>query len=185
MLDMDVSEKLLKARSDSETILNNAHQELHRPHTSKEHTEFCLLKIQAAIIQFELCSGIITLSMAKEGSFANKVMLKGLIHIVYEYKKSLKDHHIKTMIALCDSKSFASEKARLSRIVKKYRQAIKALEEFKPLRNVATGHYDPDISKQVSAIESVVEEKTLEALRQFCLFDKDILASLVRVGRKQ
>ena len=90
--------------------------------------------------------------MTPENCFARKVILKGLIHIVFEYRTTLKNHYIKTLMDLCDSKNFNSEKENLSKITKKYRKAIKQIDKFQDLRNMARGHYDHDTSEQVSLI---------------------------------
>ena len=180
-----LKEKLNEELSIAESNLNSLYEELHQPCTSKEHRKFCLLKVQAAIVQFELCSGLLQYVMAQYNCFASKVALKGLIHIIFEYKKSLKSHHIKTLMDLCDSKNFDSEKEKLTLLTKQYKEAISQIDQFRNLRNKATGHYEDDIEKQVSLIESLSEDDCLELLKKFNLFHKEILKSLRRIGRKQ
>jgi hypothetical protein len=181
----ELTEKLYHERLAAENILNNAHKELHQPHISEDHRKFDLLTVQAAIVQFELCSGLFQLLMTPMDCFASKVILKSLVHIIFEYRKSLKEHHIKTLMDLCDSKSFDSEKERLIQINKQYKKAINQLDQFRDLRKTATAHYDPDIAKQVSLIESINEDDSLNILKEFILFHKYVLESLFRVGRKR
>ena len=182
---MNILEKIKKERLIAENILNGVYNQLHQRHISSEHRKFLLLKVQAAIVQFEICSGLLQLVMSQENCFARKVILKGLIHIIFEYKKTLKNHHIKTLMDLCESKNFASEKEELSRLTKEYKKALKQIDRFLDLRDQSTGHYDPDTAKQVSLIESIDENDSLKMLIQFSLFNKGILESLSRVGRKQ
>jgi hypothetical protein len=174
-----------KARSWAVDLLNNVHKELYQPCTSEEHRKFLLLKVQAAIIQFELCSGFLNLVMTPENCFARKVILKSIIHIVFEYRITLKNHHIKTLLDLCDSKSFNSEKENLAKIIKEYRKAIKQIDKFQELRIKATGHYDPDIATQVSLIESINENESIETIKIFISFNNHILESLSKIGRKK
>lgn len=175
---------LYKNRAEAEALLNNIHKEINQPYSSNDHHKFTLLKVQAAIIQFELCSGFLNLIMTPENCFASKVIFKGLIHIIFEYKKALKRHHLKTIMDLCESKSFYSERENLKRIDGEYRKAIKDINKYMELRNKATGHYDPDIEKQVSYIGSINEEEALKIIKQFVLFNNNILESLSRIGRK-
>ena len=174
-----------KLRSMDAELLNKVHEELYQSYASEEHRKFLLLKVQTAIVQFELCSGFLNLLMTPENCFARKVILKGLIHIVFEYRTTLKNHYIKTLIDLCDSKNFNSEKENLSKITKKYRKAIKQIDKFQDLRNMATGHYDHDTSEQVSLIESINESKSIEVIKQFLFFNIEVLESLYKVGRKK
>jgi len=185
MLVMNEIEKLYEERSAAENILNNAHAELHHPHTSDEHRKFCLFIVQAAIVQFEFCSRLVQLVMTHENCFASKVILKGLIHIIFEYKNSLKSHHIKILKELCESKSFDSEKEKLTVLTKQYKKAMNQIDQFRDLRNKATGHYDPDIARQVSLIDSINEDDSLQLLTKFSLFHKDVLESLWRIGRNE
>lgn len=182
---MNEIEKLYEARSEAENILNKVHTEFHQPHTSDEHRKFCLLKLQAATFNFEFCSGLVQFVMTHKNCFASKVMLKGLIHIIFEYKKLVKKHYIKTLMDLCDTKSFDSEKGKLSLLTKQYKKTINQIDQFLNLRNKATGHYDPDIARQMSLIDSINEDDCLKLLLKFKLFHKDVLDSLCRIGHRQ
>jgi len=178
-------EKFYKNRSEAEDTLKNVYKELHQSHASGGHRNFLLFRVQAAIIQFELCSGLFNLMMTPKNCFASKIIFKGLLHIIFEYTKTLKNYHIKMLMDLCDSKSFNSEKDNLTRITRKYRTAIKQIDKFMKLRNMATGHYAPDIAKQISLIESINEDESLKVIKQFVLFNKDVLESMSKIGRKK
>ena len=178
------TEMYSKACSLAENLLNNVYKELYQSHTSEEHHKFILLKVQAAIIQLELCSGFLNLVMTPENCFARKVILKSLIHIVFEYSSTLRNNHIKTLMDLCDHKGFTSEKENLSRIVKASKKALKQIDKYRELRRKTTGHYDPDIAKQVLLIESINEDESIEAIKQFIYFNNVVLESLSKIGRK-
>ncbi len=182
---MDIKEKIEEALIDSEKILNRTHKECSsQSFLSPEHRMFCLLKMQSALFQFEICSGMAELIKIQNYSFAKKAKLKDLIHKVFEYKKTLKSHHIKKMMELAESKHLANEKALLSEVTKKYRNAIKNIEKYKTLRNLATGHYDQDIQKQISYINDIKEDETLDRILAFLRYDKEITELLKEIGNK-
>jgi len=139
--------------------------------------------MQAALFQVDMCSGMDELMKIQSSSFTRKAVLKGLIHKVFEYKKTLKGHYIKKIDELAESKSLDSERVLLSEISKKYRIAIKNIEQYKPLRNAATGHYDPDIQKQISHIEDIKEDEALELITNFLIYNNEVFKSFRNIGK--
>jgi hypothetical protein len=185
MLDMKSKEKIEEALNNAEKILNQTYQEYCSELFSSEgHRKFWLLKMQAALFQFEMCSGMDELMKIQSPSFARKAVLKDLIHKVFEYKKSLKGHYIKKLDELAENKNLDSERVLLSEVSKKYRIAIKNIEQYKPLRNAATGHYDPDIQKQLSYIEDIKEDEALELISNFLIYNKEVLKLLRDIGKR-
>lgn len=182
---MDIKAKIEKALIESEQILNQTHKESSsQSFLSPEHRMFCLLKMQAALFHFEICSGMAELIKIQNYSFAKKAKLKDLIHKVFEYKRTLKRNHIKKVMELAESKHLANEKALISEVTKKYRMAIKNIEKYKTLRNSATGHYDQDIQKQISYINDINEDEALELILAFLSYDKEITELLKKIGMK-
>lgn len=181
---MDNIEEIEQVRFVAEENLNKAHIEYSQPFTSGEYHKFYLLKVQAALIQFELCSEMVEYCKTKWPSFASKVALKDMIHKIFEYKKTLKNHHINTINELAESKCLADEKTKLSKISKQYKEAINKIDQYKPLRNVVGGHYDPDISKQLCYLESIVEDKALKLIKVFLSYNKEVLALFRDIGLK-
>jgi hypothetical protein len=180
-----VIERVSKARLSSADVLNAVHKQLYQRLVSEEDREVLLITIQTAIIQFEVASGLLNFLLTTPvNCFARKVILKGLIHIAFEYSITLKDHHIKALMDLCDSKGYNSQKENLSRVTRKYRKAIKQLDKFRELRKKTTGHYDPDIATQVSLIESINEHEYVNVMIQFLSFIGDILDPLSEIRRK-
>lgn len=181
---MDNIEEIEQVRFVAEENLNKAHIEYSQPFTSGEHHKFYLLKVQAALIQFELSSEMVKYCKTKWPSFASKVALKDMLHKIFEYKKTLKNHHINTINELADSKCLGDEKTKLSKISKQYRTAINKIDQYKPLRNVAGGHYDRDISKQLSCIESIVEDEAIKIIKDFLSYNKKVLELFRDIGLK-
>lgn len=177
-------EKIEQARFVAEEILNKTYIEYSHPFTSGEHRKFCLLKMQTASIHFELCSEMMEFCKTQSASFARKVALKNIIHKIFEYKKSLKNHYIKTINELAESKCLVDEKIKLSQVSKQYRKAINKIDEYKPLRNAASGHYDPDISKQLCHIDSIVEDEALKLIEVFLSYNREVLALFRDIGLK-
>jgi len=182
---MKTKDKIEQAKNNAEKILNQTYDEYSSQRfLSDEHREFCLLKMQAALFQFEMCSGMDELIKIQSSSFTRKAVLKGLIHKVFEYKKTLQGHYIKKLNELAESKSLDSERVLLSEISKKYRIAIKNIEQYKPLRNAATGHYDPDIQKQISHIEDIKEDEALALVTNFLIYIMEVSELLRNIGIK-
>jgi hypothetical protein len=151
--------------------------------SSSEHQKFILLKLQWAIIQFEICSDMLNVLRTKKSTFGRKVALKSIIHKIFEFRKSLTATHINTIQDLAVSKNLEQEKNKLAEISKNYRTIINKIQQYNELRKVATAHYDPDISKQIKAIESIDENEAIDLIGAFLLFKKDITSIMRQIGK--
>ena len=153
--------------------------------SSPEHQKFIFLKLQWSIIQFEVCSDILNFHRTEKGTFARKASLKSIIHKIFEFRKPLISTHIKTIEDLAVSKSLGKEKNKLVEISKNFRKIINKIEQYKKLRNVATGHYDPDILKQIKYIESIDENEVIDLILSFESFMKDLSSLLQDIGKSR
>jgi len=183
-LGMETLNRIKKERIGAAEILAKSYSEYcSQNFSSPEHQKFILLKLQMSIIQFEICSDILNVLRTEKSTFGRKVALKSIIHKIFEYKKPLKAKHIKTIHDLAGSKSLEQEKNHLAAISKNYRKIINKIEQYNELRDVATAHYDPDISKQIKAIESIDENEAIDLIRAFLLFKKDITSLMRDIGK--
>lgn len=179
---MDLISKMIKATSDAERILNKAYEDYHASSQSAEYQEFHALKLQAAIVQFELCSQIKQFLESTPLSFASKVNLKDFIHKVYEYDKTFRGSHVNRICVLARKKGLPALVTKLQESYRTWRKDLGGIASFKNIRNKTSGHYDPDIAKQVQHIESIKENDALTAFEAFLSYNKEVLEILRNIG---
>ena len=180
---METLKKLEEGRSRAEQILNQAYADVNRQHASLEETEFHRLKIQFDIIHFQAFSAMISILKAEPHTFARKVALKEILHMIYEYKGTVTQHHIWRLCQLGEYKGAYDTVTRLRELVRDFRDEFKSLDEYKTLRDKATGHYDQDISVQIAAIERIDEDAALAHALAFAEFQGRFAVLLREIGR--
>lgn len=75
--------------------------------------EFFSLRLQAAIIQFELCTTMVGLETTEPTSFARKVVLKELLHKIYEYKPVVTQTQIHRISLLAEKRGLRGQSQKL------------------------------------------------------------------------
>ncbi|MBI3585367.1 MAG: hypothetical protein HY096_15630 [Nitrospinae bacterium] len=178
---MDIISKINKATTDAERILNKAYEDYHAYSQNAECQELYALRLQAAIVQFEFCSQMKQIAESNLCSFASKVKLKDFIHKVYEYNKTLRGSHINRICVLAHNRGLPALVTKLQESSRTWRKALGKIDSFKNIRNKTTGHYDPDIAKQVQWIESIKENDAFTAFETFLSYNMEVLKILKNI----
>lgn len=113
-----------------------------------------MVRLQSAIFLFDVQRAMALIQAHDCDGFSKKVAHKTLIHLLFEYNKALSGlyQRVKLMAnntgVVVDDAAYLAEK-------NKWREQLKLLDKYRPVRNLAAGHYDADIAKQVSALSSI------------------------------
>ncbi|HAO92442.1 MAG: hypothetical protein A2X99_03580 [Deltaproteobacteria bacterium GWB2_55_19] len=173
----------IKEIEDAIRKLNETYEEYSTSLKGSDHRNFLELKIQAEIVQFELCSQMREILENEPSTFARKVAIKGFIHTVYEYDKTLRGNLINRTTKLAYTRDMPELKKNLQAISRAWREALRSVNKFKDLRDKATGHYDSDISRQIDLIKSIDESCDFKVCENFLSFNMDYLCILRDIGR--
>jgi|SRR3972149_1011970 len=179
---MDIISKMNKVTTDAERILNKAYEDYHAFSRNAESQEFYALRLQAAIVQFELCSQMKQVVESTLCSFASKVKLKDFIHKVYEYNKTLRGSHVNHICVLAQNRGLPVLVTKLQESSRTWRKALSKIDSFKNIRNKTAGHYDPDIAEQVQWVESIKENDAFTAFEAFLSYNMEVLKTLKDIG---
>lgn len=174
--------KIARVTRAAEQNLNRLFSQWHADSKS-EHREFYALRLQCASIQYELCAQMGEFLQAEPHGYGRKIALKDLLHKAFEYDQTLRKHHVQRLISLAESRHMTVTVERLRRLCREWKKPLEQLAQFKDLRNAASGHYDPDIVKQVDHVAGIIESDALDAIRSFMAFTLAINKILRDVGR--
>jgi hypothetical protein len=176
-----LEEKASKAVRNAERNLNAAFTEYASHEGGAVKSTFLSLKLQASLVQYELCADIETFQRTQPSGFARKVFLKNVLHKIVEYTDTLRHRHLQKIVALSSDRGLNTRTAQLQAISREWRRKLNT-EQFRALRNKASGHYDADIRAQIAVIEQLDEDAALDTVVSFLEFDLQILAVLQAVG---
>ena len=117
----------------------------------------------------------------RPAEFARKVFLKNTIHKIVEYTDTLRGKHIRKVMALGEGRGLKNAAATLKLISAEWRHRLNT-EQFRLLRNKASGHYDANIKDQVEVIDRLGEDTMLDTVMSFLTFNLQILSVLKAIG---
>ena len=105
-----------------------------------------------------------TLEKMPEGSYLQRVAAAKAIHGVYEAKGALDRWFMKKIreVTLLMGIEFKTDKIKAVR--EKYEAKLAVIETWEEIRNKVTGHYDPDLKKNVDALDGINIQAVIEAV---------------------
>jgi len=177
------SEPVETVASRAADLLNRAVTELRiAPHPSAQH-RFYQLKTQAALFNFEVACDVVTLLNVASHSFSRKVILKNLIHRVFEYDKTLRQSHFKAIAALAGERGLSKRHQQVQVFASTWTAQMSSISKYSKLRNKASGHYDRDVSLLVSLIENIDPDETLDLVKRFLALNVEYLQHLSSIAK--
>lgn len=179
---MDIIAKIIKATADAESNIDKASAEYHAPLLTEERPEFYALKLQAAIVQFELCAQMKLLLESTHSVFVRKMIVKSVIHTLYEYDKTFRNKHLVRINELACRRCLDALVVRRKAATRTWRKELKKIDRFKNIRDKTSGHYDPNIAEQVKCIESIEENDAFAAFKVFLSYNSIVLKMLGDIG---
>lgn len=169
-------------------IFQSAHEQLNAAYAVylKKHSglagEFDEIKLQATIFQYEICTEILSFVRNNPSDFARSVLLKGVVHKLFEYDHLMKGALVKRVIELALARGVSSSAIELRSEKKKWRPQFQKLEKWSTIRNTATGHYDRSTVEQVSSLAKINAEEVMDVCKAFLNYNMAFLKFLGRVG---
>ncbi|WP_186040555.1 hypothetical protein [Burkholderia gladioli] len=143
---------------------------------------FLNMLMQTRTFQFELVLQMTILEGIAPTGFARAVAMKGLIHLVVEYRKHLDTASIPTMLKYAASRGIPFEEVDVRALRARYRPTFKEIDGWEKIRNKATGHYDGDVELVVQLMESVDYEAVIKIVRSFMTFNVELITLLRKSG---
>ena len=174
------AEQVLK---DAEDVLERAHREYQNPANSELAQEFYELRLQAAIFNYDVCRDIVGLVVIPSSGLAENMVLKSIIHKLYEFEAALSGQITKRIIDLAEKRCIGDVKAEIKCRKKAIREHLNKLARWKDLRNSATGHYGADIGEQIGHIASLNRAAVEEVAYEFIAYDLFLNKLLRDIGR--
>jgi hypothetical protein len=147
---MTPPESLLR---ETEDVLKRAIEDFKRPATSANAAEFYQLRLQAAIFQYEICRQIVGLWVFEPKGFGVNVVLKDIVHKLYEYDLALSRRLIGRVLSLATARGIQLDRKMFKEERAKWRKEFARLQAWSEVRNEAGGHYGADINRQVELLQ--------------------------------
>jgi hypothetical protein len=173
-----------RAVATAQKTLNHAFSEYAAHDGTEIKGQFLAFKLQACIIQYEICSDFALLLRIKPMRFARKVFLKNALHKIVEYTDTLRTKHLHRIVLLAKERGLNNTAEELQRTGTMWRRRLNT-EQFRRLRNKASGHYDQNIQEQVEVIDLLDEDAALDAMTNFLTFNLQILSMLKAIGANE
>ena len=104
-----------------------------------------------------------------------------MLHKIVEYTATLRSKHVRQMRELAEGRNLGTVVAELKEISLTWRRRLDT-EQFRPLRNKASGHYDGNIEEQVELIDQLDAAAALDTVKKFLAFHLEILSVLKTIG---
>ncbi|WP_367189671.1 hypothetical protein [Burkholderia sp. Ed8] len=143
---------------------------------------FLNMLIQTRMFQFELAIQMNVLEANAPQGFARAVAMKGLIHLVVEYRKHLDAASIPTMYKYTASRGIPFDEADVRALRARCRPTFKEIDRWEKIRNKATGHFDGDVELVVQLMEGVDHGVVIETVQSFLVFNMELVGMLRRSG---
>ena len=179
------SDRTEKVASRAAELLDHAVTELRiGTHLLAQH-RFYQLKAQAALFNFEVACDVTTLLKVAPRSFSRKVILKNLLHRVFEYDKTLRQSHFKAIAALAGERGLSKRHQQFLAFATDWTAQMSSISKYKTLRNKTSGHYDQDVGLLVSLIENIDPDETLDLVKHFLALNVDYLQHMSSIGNKR
>ncbi|WP_152602795.1 hypothetical protein [Caballeronia sordidicola] len=144
--------------------------------------EFNEMRLQATIFQYDICAEMTGLIRNAPLGFARNVALKGLVHSLFEYDLTL-NQLIPRLLDLMKARKLPIDQQDIKAQRKKWAVEFRRLRAWSGARNVATGHYSPELAKQVEALKGIDSAEVMEVCTAFLSFNMAILHILAEAGR--
>ncbi|PJI99670.1 hypothetical protein CLU85_4524 [Acidovorax sp. 69] len=145
----------------------------------KELHEFILL---LAVFNYELGYELL-LGFQGKGQFVANVHYKNALHKLYEFDLMFSKTYFKKIESLLRGKGIVIDSAKLGEVRRQFAAELKDIGDFRDVRNRAGGHYDPDLTVYLAAIDSVefqVVEKAANTMTKFISTLLSVLASQIK-----
>jgi len=144
--------------------------------------EFNAMRLQASIFQYDICVEMAGLLRNSPTGFAHRVALKRLVHSLFEYDQTL-NQHIPRLLDLMKARKLPIDQQAIKAQRKIWGAEFRRLRAWSSARNVATGHYSPDLAKQVDALKRINAAEVMAVCSAFLSFNMEILRMLLEAGR--
>ena len=106
----DQAVKLLTMRN---STLNSTFAEYATHEGADEKRQFFALKLQACLIQYEVCIDFATLLRMQPTGFARQVFLKNVVHKIVEYTDTLRRKHLDKLVTLARGRGLLTKATEL------------------------------------------------------------------------
>jgi hypothetical protein len=167
---------------DTEAVLRRAIQDFGRPATSANATEFYQLRLQAAIFQYDICRQIVGLWVFEPKGFGVNLVLKDIVHKLYEYDFALSKRLIGRVLGLATARGIQLDRKMFKEERAKWRKEFARLQAWSQVRNAAGGHYGADIRQQFELLQQLEREEVMAVAIAFMNFNGKVIVTLAAVG---
>lgn len=174
---------------DIESALTAAHERLNSAYEEYKGcadelaSEFHELRLQACIFQYDICVEMASIIRNEPSGFSLSVALKGIVHKLFEYYQTLNKHIIPKLLRLATARCVPDDRDEIRAERKNWQGELCKLEARSVARNNATGHYEPNMEKQVAAIRGIDQTEVMGVSIAFLSFNMAILRILAKAGR--
>lgn len=175
-------EELELAVQKAERNLNKVHAEF-AGRGSSLAIEFCELKLQASIFQYDICVAMATVLRNNPQGFAESVSLKPLVHHLYEYDQLLTETLIPRFLKIAKERNIPVVGAQVQELKREWKKELTALRGWTNVRNKAAGHYDKDTALQVQMLRTLNADNVFSVAQGFLSFNMAWLKLLRDAGK--
>lgn len=180
-MDSAIDSVIRRYYRDAAEMLNRAYEAFKDPVKSKDQFFFDLT-MQARIFQFELAIEMTSLQANRPKGFARAIAMKGLIHLVVEFRKHVEQAMIPSMYAYTAKRGIEFTERDVHMLRRRWRDTFKEIDKWGNIRNKATGHFDGDIDLVVRLMEALDYKTVDRVVREFIEFNIELLETLRVAG---
>jgi hypothetical protein len=165
----------------AEARLNAAYAGFRARHSSASSEPFLFeLTMHALIFQYEVATDLKSFVENRPEGFARNVALKGLVHKLVEFDKTLMQALVPDMIRVAERREIPFSRNDVSAVRKQWRSTLQRITAWNDVRNKATGHYDRDIALHVDLVERIDVADVVGTVDEYFAFNH----ALVRLYRE-
>lgn len=130
--------------------------------------------MQIDIFNYELSAILTNFSVLQPNGFAAKVFLKEIIHKLHSYELAYDSTITSRLKQLAKLYNLQFDTKQNTTVYVEWKKARKLIQKWSNIRNNATGHYHPNVSLQVDAIEKVDVFEVLDCVVAFISYNDDL-----------
>jgi hypothetical protein len=164
-------------------LLERGFDESIEPGLRKEVREFYELRLQAAIFNYDVVRAIATFFSIRAEGFAQKVVLRDIVHKLYEYDQCLSKSFLQRLLGLARDRGLQIDPEAIRAEQRTLRSEFKVLRRCAALRNEASGHYGKDTARQAKLIASLDRDEVINVAKACLQFSVAVNKTLAKVGR--
>ena len=137
--------------------------------------EFLLIKVQAFIFYYDLMTAMVSVGHNNPKGFAQAVALKSLVHSLYEYDHQINRTLVPRILRYASKRKKPIDTVAIKAGRDKWREQIAKLKTWKAVRDIATGHYDSNIERQIDLLRGLDQKEVLWVATAYAEYTSFIL----------